>query len=81
MLQPWFKLMMLAAESQQVIFLRTLKLMAGGAAAKTEARRMVSEKVEMAALEGGRLALGASPGSVVRRYRKKVKANRQRLLK
>ncbi len=36
--------MMLAAESQQVIWLRTMRLAAGGAKAKSEARRMVQEK-------------------------------------
>jgi hypothetical protein len=46
-----------------------------GAKAKSEARLMVSEKVLAAGLESGRLFLGASADSVVKRYRKKVKAN------
>ena len=66
--------MMLAAESQQVIWLRTMRLAAGGKKAKSETRRMVGEKVLAAGNEGGRMILGASPDSVVRRYRKKVKA-------
>ena len=71
--------MMLAAESQQVIWLRTMKLTSGGTKAKREARLMVSEKVLAAGLESGRLMLGASADSVVKRYRKKVKANVRRL--
>ena len=79
MFKPWINLAMLAAESQQVIFLRTLKLANGGAAAKREASRMVSEKMWAASHEFGRLMMGATSDSVVKRYRKKVKANVQRL--
>ena len=79
MCRSWINLMMLAAESQQVIWLRTMKLAAGGKKAKSETRRMVGEKVLAAGIEGGRLILGASPDSVVRRYRKRVKANIRRL--
>lgn len=77
----WFNLMMLAAESQQVIILRTLKVAAGGEKAKAETRRMVSEKIISAQREGTRLALGATPLSVISNYRKKVKANSRRLTK
>jgi hypothetical protein len=73
--------MMLAAESQQVILLRTIKLAAGGAKAKTEANRMVCEKIKAARSEGSKLLMGATPDSVVRRYRRKVKANIRRLAK
>ena len=79
MYRSWINLMMLAAESQQVIWLRTMRLAAGGRKAKSETRRMVSEKVLVAGIEGGRMILGASPDSVVRRYRNKVKANIRRL--
>ena len=79
MYRSWINLMMLAAESQQVIWLRTIRFAAGGKKAKSEARRMVSEKVMAAGMESGRLMLGASPDSVVRNYRKKVKANVRRL--
>ena len=71
--------MMLAAESQQAIWLRTMRLAAGGGKAKSEAIRMVSEKVQAAGLESGRLVLGASVDSVVKRYRKKVKSYVRRL--
>ena len=71
--------MMLAAESQQVIWLRTMRLVVGGAKAKREARRMVQEKFVAAGLESGRMILGATNDSVVKRYRKKVRANARRL--
>ena len=79
MFRPWFDLAMLALESQQVIALRMLRLAAGGAGAQREARRMVSEKIVAAAGANARLMTGASPGSVVRSYRKKVRANARRL--
>jgi hypothetical protein len=79
MYRSWINLMMLAAESQQVIWLRTMRLAAGGAKAKSEARRMVQEKVVVAGLESGRMALGASSDSVVKSYRRKVRANVRRL--
>ncbi len=79
MYRSWINVMMLAAESQQVIWLRTMRLAAGGAGAKREARRMVQEKVMAAGLESGRMALGASHDSVVKRFRKKVRANARRL--
>ena len=79
MYRSWINLMMLAAESQQVIWLRTMRLAAGGAKAQSEARRMVHEKIFAAGRESGRLALGASRDSVVKGYRKKVKANVRRL--
>ena len=49
---------MLAAESQQVMWLRYLKLAAGGSKASAETRRMVSEKVAVAAQAG----IGANAG-------------------
>ncbi len=77
---------MLGFESSTVIGLRTLKLAAGGADAQAEASRMVAEKIDTAvalqvqALTGG---LGLTPmqgaGKVLKRYRRKVRANRRRL--
>lgn len=75
--RSWINLMMLAAESQQVIWLRTMRLAAGEA--QSEARRMVQEKIVAAGVESGRMALGASGDSVVKSYRKKVRANVRRL--
>ena len=81
MFKSWFNLAMLAAESQQVVWLRTMKLAAGGVKAKREAKLMVAEKVTAASTEGARLMMGATPDSVVKRYRRKVKANVRRLAK
>jgi hypothetical protein len=78
-LRPWMDLMMLTVQSQQVIWLRTMKLAAGGAAADKEARLMVSEKMLIAGLQSGRMLMGASSGNVVKSYRSKVRANVKRL--
>lgn len=89
---PWLKLgldsWMLGVEASSVIGLRALKLAAGGAAAETEGRRMVDEKVE-AGLEWQTLAftggLGLTPhraaARTVAHYRRKVRANQRRLMK
>jgi hypothetical protein len=72
---------MLAAESQHVMLLRMVRLAAGGSRAQSEAQLMVSEKMAAATHATGRLLMGDSPDSVVRRYRRKVKANARRLAK
>lgn len=79
MLQTWFDLTMLAIESQQVIWLRSIKLARGSKRAHREAHLMVTEKVAAAFQESGRLLMGARPSSVVTRVRKKVRANARRL--
>ena len=79
MLQTWFDLTMLAMELQQVICLRTIKLACSGKRAHKEARLMVAEKVAAALQESGRLLMGARPSSVVKRVRKKVRANARRI--
>jgi cell division GTPase FtsZ len=88
----WLKLGLdiwsLGIESSTVIGLRTLKLAAGGAAADAESRRMVEEKLK-AGLEWQAMAitggLGGAPHRVAAKtlahYRRKVRANRRRLLK
>ena len=78
----------LGLEASTVIGLRTLKIAQGGAAGEAEAERMVREKMEAGlalqalALTGG---LGASPASASSRtlahYKRKVSANRRRLIK
>ena len=78
MFRSWYDLAMLSAKSQQVIWLRTVKLAAGGTKARQEARLMMTEKMAAASQEGGRLIMGASAGSVVKGYRKRVKANLRR---
>ncbi len=71
---------MLALEAQQVIALRLTRLALGGpAVAARETRRMVSEKAVAAVETGMHLATGGAPDKVVRHYRRKVRANRDRL--
>ena len=81
MIRSFFNAAMLAAESQQVIWLRLAKLSRPGGKANAEARRMVSEKVAAAAEAGTRLLRGGSTDSVVTAYRRKVRANIRRLSK
>ncbi|MBX3525724.1 MAG: hypothetical protein KF904_05915 [Rhodoblastus sp.] len=81
---PFFKfgmdMTMLALEAQEVIALRMARLALGGpAVAARETRRMVSEKAVAAVETGLHLATGGSPQKVVRNYRRKVQANRDRL--
>jgi len=89
---PWlsigFDAWSLGLESSTVIGLRTLKLATGGPAADAESRRMVEEKVraglewQTMALTGG---LGLTPQGAAAKtlvhYRRKVRANKRRLLK
>ena len=74
-------LVSLAVESHQVIVLRTLKMAAGGPGAEAEARLMVSEK--LAAAEDATVALmsGKAVDDVVASYRRRVRANSNRLMK
>jgi hypothetical protein len=80
--------MTLGLEASAVIGLRTVKLAKGGRAAKTEARRMVAEKVR-AAMELQALAMTGGLGGdattaaakTVRHYAPKVRANLRRLSK
>ncbi len=88
---PWLRVSAsawaLGLEASTVIALRTMKLAVGGPAAETEARRMVNEKIkanldlQTKAAMGG---LGLTPQSMaektVAHYRRKVKANRRRLM-
>ena len=77
----------LAMEAQQVIALRIMKLARGGPEAAREAERMVSEKVDAARKAAGMMAAartrGAAdggPAKVVQMLRRRVRANRKRLL-
>jgi len=78
---PWLNMMMLAAESQQVIALRMMKLAAGGKGAEAETQLMLSEKMTAATQAGVKLMAGGSSDSVVSDYRRKVRANIRRLSK
>ena len=80
--------MQLGLEAQQVIGLRMAKAALGGAAAEKEAALMVSEKTEAAlqaqALFATSWISGAghlAPARALQLYRRKVAANRRRLLK
>lgn len=77
----WLDLMMLGVECQQAIALRLLRLSRGGAHAHRESRLMVSEKMKAGMDAGLKLAGGASPQSVLKTYRTKVRANIRRLSK
>ena len=78
---------LLGAEASLVVPLRLARLARGGAAAKAEARLMVSEKIEahgtlLRDLRQGRLGGGPSgiTAGAVRHYLVRVRANRKRLM-
>jgi hypothetical protein len=83
MFSTWMKFSLDAArlgyEMQTVMTLRMLKLARGGAAATTEAQRMVAEKGVAFAEAAATLAAGGSMNKVVRRVRSRVASNRRRL--
>lgn len=79
MFSSWYNLAMLAAEAQQAMFLRTLRIGAGGAAAQAETQRMISEKFIAGAHATQSLMAGKSPNTVILGYRRKVRANVRRL--
>ena len=77
---------LLAYDASAVMWLRSMRLAAGGKLAEREARRMVEEKVSAGLALGPALAsegLGASPQKLGARtlahYGKPVRANRRRL--
>src|SRR3954471_20271247 len=72
-------LMMLAFESNDVVALRTLKLMWGGTGALHEAELMVREKIDAAFEATVSLIAGASGNEIVHRYREHVAGNAARL--
>lgn len=72
-------LAMLGVEAQMVIGERIAMLMVGGPKARSEAQRMVTEKVLAAGSAAMTLATGGTPRKVVRGYRTKVRANHRRL--
>ena len=81
MFKTWWNIGMLAAEAQQVMWLRCMRLAARGPTASAEAQRMVSEKLALAGPVAAGILMGDSAVKVVKRYRKKVRANRRRLSK
>jgi hypothetical protein len=77
--KQWLNMMMLASETQQVIWLRTMKLALGGAKAEREAKLMVNEKINSAQTETLKLLIGGSLDTTTKNIRRKVRANRKRL--
>jgi hypothetical protein len=89
---PWLRIgfdaWALGLDASFTMGLRVLKMMAGGRAAETEARRMISEKIEAGqalqtrALTGGLgVTAPSAAAKTLKHYRRKVRANRQRLAK
>ena len=72
---------MLGFETQQVMHLRMMKILAGGPKAHSEALRMVTEKTTALAEATMTLSRGGSAQRVIRRYRTLVKSNQRRLSK
>jgi hypothetical protein len=78
---------MLAFEAQTVMALRLMRIAAGGASARSEAQRMVTEKVQAIAEAQAAAAVGAMTGrnsrqigkKIVGVYKKRVRGNRRRL--
>ena len=78
----------LGMEASSVIALRMIKIGSGGKRANAEAERMISEKM-IAGLDLQKMAMtGAlgltgrgATGKALRYYRRKVRANRHRLIK
>ncbi len=83
----WLRAAFLAMEAQQVMWLRMMRLGAGGRMAEREAVRMISEKVAAAGAAGidaaGAAARGmgaaAITGKTISGYRRRVRSNRKRL--
>ena len=77
---------LLSMEAAQVMWLRSLRIMAGGKIGQNEAQRMISEKLLANALLWPALAAGGfaqSPEQIgartLQHYGKPVRANRRRL--
>jgi hypothetical protein len=78
-----FGALALGVDSAWVIWLRTAKLAVGGSAALMEASRMSAEKIAagLEAQAAAGMALATGRGAVAGPYRKRVRANRKRLLR
>ncbi len=86
---PWLRIgvnaLWLTVAASSVIALRAIVLAKGGAPARKEGRRMVSEKIAAALTLVPKLASSRSAPEAVattlKHYRRKVRANRKRLTK
>ena len=72
-------LMLLAAESSEVIALRTIKLMFEGEDAGKEVNLMIGEKFDAALQTTADLFSGVTGSEIIEGYRQKVAANADRL--
>lgn len=81
MFKLFLEMSMLAFEAQQAVWLRGMKLAAGGTGAEREANLMVNEKLSAGQQAILKAAAGAAPIGIVRGYRRKVRANVKRLSK
>ena len=76
---PWYAASMLAFESGEVVRMRLEKLASCDDDAGHEARLMVSEKIAAAFEAAANWLSGATPGTIIGRYREHVAANAKRL--
>jgi hypothetical protein len=85
MLSSWLVMAMegtrLAMEAQRVVALRLMKVAAGGAGARMEVARMMTEKAVAATEAAATMAMGGSRRKVVRGYRTRIRQNKRRLSK
>jgi hypothetical protein len=91
MLNPWLALTLrtiqLGLDAQNVIFLRMMRISAGGVRGRREASRMISEKIAAGMEAQATAASGVIAGRndvavasrVVRVVQKRVRANKRRL--
>jgi hypothetical protein len=83
MFGTWMRLIFestfLGLEAQRVIMLRMFAMAAGGSRAQAEAQRMITEKLLAWVRVSAMLSAGRSPGTIVRHYRSRVRANERRL--
>ena len=79
MSNPWFSIVLLGFEANEVIGLRLLKIALGGADAWDEAHLMVSEKLHAAQSALAAVMRGGSALSVIEGYRERVAVNASRL--
>lgn len=86
-MNAWFEAAQFGADSQRVIALRMMKLASGGPQAATEARRMVSEKINAFGMAQTAIVRAVMTGSSMETaavkayvpYRRAVRANNRRL--
>ena len=76
---PWYSAAMLALEANHVMVLRLTKMAFGGPESHSEAKLMVTEKIDAAVEASCSLLKNGDVSAVVARYREHVSANAHRL--